>query len=218
MALINFDVGYEFFDFSAHGLPTTLGSLPSSINFCHINPVAPAATRPARVAKIKGGKLITAVVRGIRRQPTSSPPPCESISSPCSDDVLGAVISILPLIHVLDNRFRILESIIDENQREFRSSLQDTFIQFMEWFDISEQRGTPSIASTSTRQDQGNPVPFNAPRNVLSRWTWVDQMLVEDISSGKFDIHSLPKLHRDEEPRNANVKKTTEGRLASITR
>src|SRR5947207_706820 len=176
------------------------------------NPVAPVATRPARIAKTKGGKLITAAIRGIGRPPAASPPPRESASPPPFDvDALGAVISTLPQIQGLDDHFRNLESIIDENQREFRSSLQDTFTQFMDRFDALEQRGTPSTPPTPTRQGQGNPVPFSAPRDVLSRWTWVDQKLVEDISSGKFDIHSLPKLHRDEEPRNANAKKTTEG-------
>jgi hypothetical protein len=124
---------------------------------------------------------------------------------------LEAVISTLPQIQGLENRFRNLESVIDENQREFRSSLQDTFAQFMDRFDALEQRGAPSTPPTPTRQGQGNSVPPNAPRDVLSRWTWVDQKLVDEISSGKFDIHSLAKLHRDEEPRNANVKKTTEG-------
>ena len=176
------------------------------------NPVAPVATRPARIAKTKGGKLITAAIRGTGRPPAASPPPRESASPPPFDvDALGTVISTLPQIQGLDDHFRNLESIIDENQREFRSSLQDTFTQFMDRFDALEQRGTPSTPPTPTRQGQGNPVPFSAPRDVLSRWTWVDQKLVEDISSGKFDIHSLPKLHRDEEPRNANAKKTTEG-------
>src|SRR5436190_18509684 len=176
------------------------------------NPVAPVATRPARIAKTKGGKLITAAIRGIGRPPAASPPPRESASPPPFDvDALGAVISTLPQIQGLDNRFRNLESIIDENQREFRSSLQDTFTQFMDRFDRLEQCGTPSTPPTPTRRSQGNPVPFGAPRDVLSRWPWVDQKLVENISSGKFDIHFLPKLHRDEEPRNANVKKTTEG-------
>src|SRR5437667_7695433 len=65
-----------------------------------------------------------------------------------------------------------VSEIIDENQREFRSSLQDTFTQFMERFDALEQRGTPSTPPTPTLQGQGNPVPFNTPRDVLSRWTW----------------------------------------------
>ena len=103
------------------------------------NPVAPVATRPARIAKTKGGKLITAAIRGTGRPPAASPPPRESASPPPFDvDALGTVISTLPQIQGLDNRFRNLESIIDENQREFRSSLQDTFTQFMERFDALE--------------------------------------------------------------------------------
>src|SRR5947207_15871350 len=94
------------------------------------NPVTPGAIRPARIAKTKGGKLITAAIRGVGRQPAPSPLPHESPSPPPFDvDALSAVISTLPQIQGLDNRFQILETIIDENQREFRSSLQDTFTQ-----------------------------------------------------------------------------------------
>ena len=136
------------------------------------NSVAPAATRPTRVAKTRGGKLITAAVRGMSRQSAPSPPPRDFTSPPPFDvDALGAVVSTMPQIQGLDNRFRNLESIIDANQREFRSSLQDTFTQFMERFDALEQRGIPSTPSTPSRQGQGNPVPFNAPRDVLSRWS-----------------------------------------------
>ena len=165
------------------------------------NPVAPAAPRPARIAKTRGGKLITAAITGVGRQPAPTPPPHEYTSPlPFDVDTLGVAISTLPQIQGLDNRFRNLESIIDENQREFRSSLQDTFTQFMDRFDRLEQCGTPSTPPTPTRQSQVNLVPFGAPRDVLSRWSWVDQKLVENISSGKFDIHFLAKLHRDEEP------------------
>ena len=136
------------------------------------NPVAPAAPRPARIAKTRGGKLITAAITGVGRQPAPTPPHRESL--PFDVDTLGAAISTLPQIQGLDNRFRNLESIIDENQREFRSSLQDTFTQFMDRFDTLEQCGTPSTPLMPTRQSQGNPVPFGAPCDVLSRWSWVD--------------------------------------------
>ena len=130
---------------------------------------------------------------------------------PFDVDALGAVITTLPQIQGLNDRFRNLEFLINENQHEFRSSLQDTITQCMDRFDALEQRGHPSTPPTPARQGQSYPASFSAPRDVLSRWPWVDQRLVEDISCGKFDIHSLPKLHRDEEPRNANAKKTTEG-------
>ena len=108
------------------------------------NPVAPAATRPARVTKTNGGRLITAAVGGVGRQQAPTPPLRESASPPPFDvDALGEVISTLPQIQGLDNRFRNLESSIEENHREFRSSLQDTFIQFMDRFDTLEQHGNP---------------------------------------------------------------------------
>ena len=101
------------------------------------NPVTPAVTQPARIAKTNGGKLITAAIRGVGHQQAPTPPPRESASPPsCDIDALGAVISTLSQIQELDNRFRNLESIIEENQREFRFFLQDTFIQFMNRFDI----------------------------------------------------------------------------------
>src|SRR5437762_13115467 len=104
------------------------------------NPVAPAATRPARVAKTNGGNLFTAAIRGVGRQQAPNAPPRDYASPPPFDvDGLGAAISTLSQIQGLANRFRNLESIIEENQREFRSSLQDTFTQFMDRFDALEQ-------------------------------------------------------------------------------
>ena len=105
------------------------------------NPVAPAATQPARVAKTKGAKLIAAAVRGASRQRAPTPLR-ESVSPPPFDvDALGAVIATLPQIQGLNDRFRNLESLINENQHEFRSSLQDAITQFMDWFDALEQHG-----------------------------------------------------------------------------
>ena len=46
------------------------------------NPDARVATRPSRIAKTKGGKLITDAIRGIGRQPAPSPPPRQQAQSP----------------------------------------------------------------------------------------------------------------------------------------
>src|SRR5436305_12447524 len=76
------------------------------------NSVAPAATRPTRVAKTRGGKLITAAVRGMGRQSAPSPPPRDFTSPPPFDvDALGAVVSTMPQIQGLDNRFEILNQL-----------------------------------------------------------------------------------------------------------
>ena len=134
------------------------------------NSVAFAATQPTRVAKTRGGKLIIAVVRDMNRQSASSSFSRDFTSSFSFDvDALSAMISTMLQIQELDNRFRNLESIIDANQREFRSSLQDTFTQFMKRFDALEQRDISSTSSTPSHQGQGNLVPFNAPRDVLFR-------------------------------------------------
>src|SRR5947207_12801976 len=103
------------------------------------NSVASAATRPERAAKTNGGKLITIVIRSVGRQQASISSSREFASSFSFDvDALSAMISTLSQIQGLDNRFQNLESIIEENQREFRSSLQDIFTQFMIRFDALE--------------------------------------------------------------------------------
>ena len=50
-----------------------------------------------------------------------------------------------------------------------------------------------------------------SPSNVLSRWSWVDQTIVESIGNGEFDINHLPKLHREEDTRNRHIKTSIEG-------
>jgi hypothetical protein len=53
--------------------------------------------------------------------------------------------------------------------------------------------------------------PLGDPHNVLSRFYWVERSVVQSISDGDFDIHDLPKLHREEEQRMRHSKKVTEG-------
>jgi hypothetical protein len=53
--------------------------------------------------------------------------------------------------------------------------------------------------------------PTAAPRNILSRWSWVDQDTITLIASGNFDIDGLPKLHRTQELRNAYLKNSLKG-------
>jgi hypothetical protein len=50
-----------------------------------------------------------------------------------------------------------------------------------------------------------------APRNILSRWPWVDKDTIELIANGNFQIDGLPKLHRTDELRNAYLKKALKG-------
>ena len=50
-----------------------------------------------------------------------------------------------------------------------------------------------------------------APRNILSRWPWVEKDTIELIANGGFQIDGLPKLHRTDELRNAYLKKSLKG-------
>src|SRR5947207_2927779 len=34
--------------------------------------------------------------------------------------------------------------------------------------------------------------------NLRSRWSWIDNILIQSIVNGDFDIHSLSKLHSEE--------------------
>jgi hypothetical protein len=53
--------------------------------------------------------------------------------------------------------------------------------------------------------------PLGEPHNVLSRFYWVERSVMQSISDGDFDIHDLPKLHREEEQRMRHSRKVTEG-------
>ena len=50
-----------------------------------------------------------------------------------------------------------------------------------------------------------------APRNILSRWPWVEKETIELIANGDFQIDGLPKLHRTNHLRNAYLKKSLKG-------
>ena len=57
--------------------------------------------------------------------------------------------------------------------------------------------------------------PLSAPplcaQHILSRWPWVTEDTVKNIALGKFEIDTLPKLHRSDELRNAYLKRSMKG-------
>ena len=53
--------------------------------------------------------------------------------------------------------------------------------------------------------------PLQLSQDVLSRWHWVSQSTVENITNGSFDIYELPKLHRDQTLRDRYIQKNIEG-------
>ena len=52
--------------------------------------------------------------------------------------------------------------------------------------------------------------PWATPQ-VLARWPWVLEDTIKTIALGKFEIDSLPKLHRSDELRNAYLKRSMKG-------
>jgi hypothetical protein len=59
----------------------------------------------------------------------------------------------------------------------------------------------------------------NIPKSgvdVLSRWPWLNKSTIESIANGTFDIHSLPKLHREEHLRFRHTTKSIEDLFMAI--
>jgi len=104
--------------------------------------------------------------------------------------------------------------------RQIRQSSHSNFEQLADHLDGAfEKLGSPS--TNFKRGEIVNTGTFIKPLvstpsfgvNVLKRWSWVDQATVDSIWNGTFDINNLPKLHREEEPRNHHLKSTIKGGL-----
>jgi len=134
---------------------------------------------------------------------------------------------------LMDRLGNILQDRFEWLGIQIRQGNMETFDQLMECLDelinvvvlgsVDPGRGTAMIAPPAVPAltpavgmipNSGNytisPVE-PTPSNVLSRWPWVDQTIVDSIRNGNFDINNLPKLHREEEARNRHLKITVEG-------
>ena len=126
------------------------------------------------------------------------------------DTIVARVISA-PEIRNLGER---LENIHDSISNAINDKVSDMFEQIMDRMDerFDTFQSAPSTPRNSNRMNQGtsNP-PGSVATDVLSRYSWVDKVTFEAIANGDFDIYNLPKLHREDEPRHRNSKKTLEG-------
>jgi hypothetical protein len=214
---------YVFIVFIAHGLPPTFGPIQSPPNLrllpsdrVFMPPkkklVAPAAVRPSRGTKTKAKETIRKVVRGPARQrsvPPSTPPRLATVSPTppgvgLDMDALTNLVRSMPQIQGFEDRFQQIEESVQTSNLSVRATINDTFTQLMDRLDEIETRGGPGPVNSHMT---GNPHSLD----VLSRWPWVDKATVELIANGEFDINNLPKLHREEDPRNRHTKKVTEG-------
>jgi hypothetical protein len=190
---------------------------------------APAASRPQRTTKTQASETIAqAIKKGSRRttvptQTTQTTSPEDDSDHSIDHETLMAVIEALPQIQGAEERFQAIEDSLKANQVELRATLNDTFGQIMDRLDTMETRPSMEqgpgmgirIAQTAPAQQldfaQGINYPPFDPHDVLSRYSWVDKSVVKSIADGEFDIHDLPKLHREEEPRSTFKGKITDG-------
>src|SRR5947199_528946 len=174
-------------------------------------PAAPATARPSRSTKTKAKETIRKVARGPARRHlaplSSSPRPVADSPSPSASridiDALTDLVRSMPQIQGFENRFQQIEASVENSNLSVRATINDTFMQLMDRLDEIDSRSGP--ANTGF-MNSGN----SHSLDVLSRWPWVDKSTVESIANGEFDINNLPKLHREEEPRNRHTKKVTE--------
>ena len=169
------------------------------------------STREDRVAKTQARNTIRMATNAHTRSHTSVTPSVQPEALALGSD------SIDRLNNTLQDGFERMTI-------EIRQTNASIFSQLMERLEGID--GEPSLDRTVTTivppvvptsvpgvSNSGtSSIPYIAPPslNVLSRWSWVDQNIVEAIGNGQFDINHLPKFHREEDARNRHIKATTE--------
>jgi hypothetical protein len=128
----------------------------------------------------------------------------ESPGSPLNPDRLDpaeveALRGLGPHLDECEERFQQLDGSIQSIHHEFQRSLDTAITQLMARFDslpIAASRGVTSNRNQSVLLGTLPP-----PVDIPSRWPWVELSILQTISDGDFDIHSLSKLFREEQPR-----------------
>jgi len=195
----------------------------------------PPVSRRGRTSKTKAQDTIKMVATSSHRIRKATLPIRRSLSppSPRSSHTLLSSESHTPISsstrsahsrHVssdaLDRLATILEKGFKSVGQQIRQSNHSTFEQLVEHLDDSLDK----LSSPSTATKRGETINTGTPikplvtttssvANVLKRWSWVDQATVDSISDGTFDINNLPKLHREDDPRNQHIKSTIKGSL-----
>ena len=133
---------------------------------------------------------------------------------------LNIVTEMLPQLRAYEERFQQLDTSMQTGYHELNNNItgisndmSEKFAQLIDRLDkidpsASRAAPTPIYGMPSAFTLTGN-IP-DAPLNVLSRWPWVDKDVVDSIVLGEFDIHLLPKLHREHTLRNRHLKSIKE--------
>ena len=198
------------------------------------------AVRPSRVAKDKARKVIntlTAVKRPRISKPRWESPPVRSpsraplptaqiipsVDGGDSGESSNHEMSWEPSQFPPDERIGHRD-LMDGIETRIRNTMLDMFAQHDKKEKVAKVATTATvrvpIAERASETGITSPVlpvilsqslSIAAPRNILSRWPWVEKDTVEFIANGQFDINGLPKLHRKDELRNAYLKKALKG-------
>jgi len=198
------------------------------------NIATPRPGRPGRPAKEKARQVIKVAIakppRGTKPRPSvASREPVASPSPPSPSDPL-----LIPSDHESEQfsttswnpaHLRSHSPPTTIGQRELMEKI-DTRVRatMMGMFEQDvDKMGKVATAATvrvlgeeKLGEKDTSPLPFITPSpiatpapplNILSHWAWVETETVELIANGKFDINTLPKLHRKDELRNAYIRK-----------
>ena len=176
-------------------------------------PPARTASRSTRQATARLNNTIRVATRashttgGPDPAPRSPPESDPLLSDPNTLEKLTTLADMLPDLQGYEERIQTL----DASVQSLRHNIQEEFTSLHSRFDgLSNglrQDGGPSNQMAYHNMFTGND---SNPSNVLSRWPWLDRATIESIANGEFDINHLPKLHREEGPRNRYVMKASE--------
>jgi hypothetical protein len=195
---------------------------------------ATSSVRPSRVAKDKARKVIKAAITvkpprtykthqvpyPILSQSSAPPSTVQAGSSVTGGESIDREMSWEPMPDERIPRSDLMEGI----ETRVRETMLDVFAQRDARMKVTEVATAATVrdAVVAKASETGitspflpvtllQPLPIAAPRNILSRWPWVEKDTVELIANGQFDIDGLPKLHRKDELRNAYLKKALKG-------
>jgi hypothetical protein len=186
-----------------HHLKVTMP--PKSTKPKSAKPVATTGTpRPSRVAKEKASATIqktTIAASGSKPHPITASSrravPSRTIPSTSFETSSGGELS--DHATPMEDIQTIIQGVIAE---AFASGADMPTAPIMQDRNIASGVDTVLPTLTSSRA---------MPQQVLARWSWILEDTIKTIALGKFEIDSLPKLHRLDDLRNAYLKRSMKG-------
>ena len=191
------------------------------------NSAVPPTLRSSRASKEKARTIIKTATgpkfkspcfsKRVHESPVHTPPP---ISRPVVTTIEGGELPSDDESLPQSNQQLVRDEPMESVERVVRNTMSEVFASRGD-----KDKGKNFATSTAVRvpgrySDEGTdpyslPMfvspPTAAPRNILSRWPWVEKDTIELIANGEFQLDWLPKLHRTDEFRNAYLNKSVKG-------